>query len=159
MGCNMFKTHKTNTKIDNIDLTTSKEFIVPEDSVPDRLMVSVHYVDNSMYWSRQIGGAAWEKYIDGQIALLNKAFTSRGIPVFLGETTAHYPKENIIVAAKYAASSECLEYVLTKLTDNGFVPVIWDTPENFYLRKEQRINDDADKIVISKIAGILKERE
>ncbi len=143
----------------NIDLTTSKEFIVPEDSVADRLMVSVHYVDNSMYWSRQIGGANWEKYIDSQIALLNKAFTSRNIPVFLGETTAHYPKANFTAAATHSTSSECLEYVLTKLTDNGFVPVIWDTPENFYLRKEQRINDDADKAVISRIAGILKERK
>ena len=128
-------------------------------SVPDRLIVSVHYVDNSMYWSRQIGVANWERYIDSQIALLNKAFTSRNIPVFLGETTARYPKENFTAAAKYKTTSECLEYVLTKLTDNGFVPVIWDTPENFYLRKEQRINDDADKIVISKIAGILKERK
>ena len=90
---------------------------------------------------------------------MNKAFTSRGIPVFLGETTAHYPKANFTAAATHSTSSECLEYVLTKLTDNGFVPVIWDTPENFYLRKEQRINDDADKIVISKIAGILKERK
>lgn len=143
----------------NIDMTTGKDFIVPEDSVADRLMVSVHYVDNSMYWSRQIGGANWERYIDSQIALLNKAFTSRNIPVFLGETTARYPKENFTAAAKYKTTSECLEYVLTKLTDNGFVPVIWDTPENFYLRKEGRINDDADKVVVSKIAGILKERK
>lgn len=143
----------------NIDMTTGKDFIVPEDSVADRLMVSVHYVDNSMYWSRQIGGASWERYIDSQIALLNKAFTSRNIPVFLGETTARYPKENFTAAAKYKTTSECLEYVLTKLTDNGFVPVIWDTPENFYLRKEGRINDDADKVVVSKIAGILKERK
>ena len=143
----------------NIDMTTGKDFIVPEDSVADRLMVSVHYVDNSMYWSRQIGGANWERYIDSQIALLNKAFTSRNIPVFLGETTARYPKENFTAAATHKTTAECLEYVLTKLTDNGFVPVIWDTPENFYLRKEGRINDDADKAVINRIAGILKERK
>ena len=143
----------------NIDMTTGKDFIVPEDSVADRLMVSVHYVDNSMYWSRQIGGANWERYIDSQIALLNKAFTSRNIPVFLGETTARYPKENFTAAAIHKTTAECLEYVLTKLTDNGFVPVIWDTPENFYLRKEGRINDDADKAVINRIAGILKERK
>ena len=143
----------------NIDMTTGKDFIVPEDSVADRLMVSVHYVDNSMYWSRQIGGANWEKYIDSQIALLNKAFTSRNIPVFLGETTARYPKENFTAAATHKTTAECLEYVLTKLTDNGFVPVIWDTPENFYLRREGRINDDADKAVINRIAGILKERK
>ncbi|MDE7280700.1 MAG: glycoside hydrolase family 5 protein, partial [Ruminiclostridium sp.] len=64
----------------NIDNTTAPEFLMPTDTVSDRLMVSVHYVDNAMYWTNQIGGQAWLDYTDSQIALLNKAFTEKNIP-------------------------------------------------------------------------------
>lgn len=138
----------------NIDLTTRKSFVIPQDSAQNKLMVSVHYVDNSMYWSNQIGGVVWKKYIDGQISLLNKAFTSNGIPVFLGETTAGYPKRNMVANCEYS-SAECVEYVLNKLTENGFVPVIWDTPENFYLRRECRIADPENAAVIERVSSKL----
>ena len=59
----------------NIDKTTSSRFQMPEDMVNDRLMVSVHYVDNSMYWSNKIGGEEWLKYIDSQCAELKKGFS------------------------------------------------------------------------------------
>lgn len=36
----------------NIDLTTAPDFLMPQDTVENRLMVSVHYVDNSMYWMK-----------------------------------------------------------------------------------------------------------
>lgn len=140
----------------NIDLTTKPDFLIPQDSAKNKLMVSVHYVDNATYWQRQIGGTNWEKYIDSQINLLNKAFTSKGIPVFLGETTAQYPKENFTASPKHASSAECLDYVLGKLLDNNFVPVIWDTPENFYLRREMRINNEENRDVIEKFHLMLQ---
>lgn len=136
----------------NIDLTTAKDFLIPEDSAENRLMVSVHYVDNSMYWSRQIGGSQWVKYIDSQCALLDKAFTSKGIPVFLGETTANYPADRL-TGNLYPKSHECLEYVLTKLLDHGFVPVIWDThnDHSFYDRNACIIRNENDRAVIEKV--------
>lgn len=138
----------------NVDLTTSKAFIVPEDSVENRLMVSVHYVDNSMYWSNQIGGAAWEKYIDYQCKLLEKAFTARNIPVFFGETTAGYPSSNMYAGSK-RSSAECVEYVLTKLLDYGFVPVIWDTHsgQSFYDRYEMKIRQEDNAEVIKNLSA------
>ena len=110
----------------NIDMTTSDQFVMPADSVKDRLMVSVHYVDNAMFWSNEIGGDKWLDYIDSQCALLKSAFTDKGIPVFLGETTSIYPQSNFSSSAEHTDTSECLEIVLQKLTDNGFVPVLWD---------------------------------
>lgn len=68
----------------NIDKTTSPEFVMPTDTVSDRLMVSVHYVDNMMYWINKIGGDDWVNYVDDQIAKLNEAFTQKNIPVFVG---------------------------------------------------------------------------
>ena len=138
----------------NIDNTTSDKFIIPEDSAENKLMVSVHYVDNAIYWQNQIGGQRWLSYIDDQCSKLERAFTSRGIPVFLGETTSVYPKSNFAEDAKYKSSSECLQTVLEELTDRGFVPVLWDTG-GFYLRNECRIRSEEEAEVIRSIAGKL----
>ncbi len=138
----------------NIDLTTSAEFVVPIDTASDRLMVSVHYVDNAMYWSNKIGGQEWLDYIDSQCELLKKAFTDKGIPVFLGETTSIYPNSNFASDAKYKNSTECLEIVLDKLHSYGFVPVLWDTNDNFYSRTACRIKRESD---MELIAGLSEE--
>ena len=90
---------------------------MPEDMVNDRLMVSVHYVDNSMYWSNKIGGEEWLKYIDSQCAELKKAFLDNDIPVFMGETTSTYTASNMAKDATHTDSSECLSIVLGKLTE------------------------------------------
>ena len=138
----------------NIDLTTASEFIVPEDKAEDRLMVSVHYVDNAVYWSNKVGGQDWLDYIDSQCALLKNAFTDKGIPVFLGETTGIYPRSNFAEDAIYTDSTECLEIVLNKLNEHGFVPVLWDTSNNFYSRTSCMIKDEADRALISRLNDI-----
>ena len=141
----------------NIDNTTSPEFVMPTDTVSDRLMVSVHYVDNVMYWINKIGGEDWINYTDAQIELLNKAFTEKNIPVFMGETSAGYPASNFDSNAIYTDSSECVKIILDKLTDNGFVPVIWDVNDGFYSRTEYRIKSDSDRAVIAEISKKIKK--
>ena len=147
-GCNSERVLIVSGYWTNIDLTTSDSFVMPKDSAADRLMVSVHYVDNSMYWTNNIGGDEWLKYIDSQCALLKKAFTDKNIPVFIGETTAIYPKSNFAKNATHTDSTECLKIVLDKLRENGFVPVIWDTNDNFYSRTLFRVKSDSDKDLI-----------
>ena len=137
----------------NIDLTTSAEFIVPTDTVSDRLMVSVHYVDNAVYWSNKVGGQDWLNYIDSQCELLKKAFTDKGIPVFLGETTSIYPNSNFASDAIYTDSTECLEIVLNKLDEYDFVPVLWDTSNNFYSRTTSQIKRESDKELIASLSS------
>ena len=139
----------------NIDKTTSSRFVMPEDLVNDRLMVSVHYVDNSMYWANKIGSEEWLKYIDSQCAELKDAFLDEDIPVFMGETTSTYPPENFAKDAEYTDSSECLSIVLGKLTDLGIVPVIWDTNSHFYSRTTYKIVNSSDRKVIREYADKL----
>jgi len=136
----------------NIDNTTSPEFIMPTDSVSDRLMVSVHYVDNALYWAKRIGGEEWLSYVYNQIELLNKAFIEKDIPVFLGEITARYPEENFEAGVTDKNSERCVEIILNKLLDNKCVPVIWDTNGHFYSRTEYRIKDDDERSMFKKIA-------
>ncbi len=136
----------------NIDLTTSEEFAIPEDKVKDRIMVSVHYVDNAVYWSNKVGGQEWLDYIDSQCELLKKAFTDKGIPVFLGETTSIYPRTNFADNAIHKDSTECLEIVLNKLDEYGFVPVLWDTSNNFYDRTTYQIKSESDRVLIAELS-------
>lgn len=135
----------------NIDLTSSDKFIMPNDSAEHRLMVSVHYIDNSMYWTNQIGGQSWLDYSRAQCELLKKRFTDNGIPVFVGETTSVYPRSNMAGDALYSTSSECLEVLLEMATDYGFVPVLWDTG-GAYSRTSCKMTSDSDAEVIHKIA-------
>lgn len=141
----------------NIDNTTAPDFVMPEDTASDRLMVSVHYVDNAMYWSKKICGQEWLDYTDAQIELLDKAFLSKNIPVFMGETSAGYPDSNFDQNAIHKDTSECLEIVLDKLTDKGIVPVIWDVNDVFYSRTEYRIKSDSDRKVIKEMSEKVKK--
>lgn len=140
----------------NIDKTTSDQFVMPTDTVKDKLMVSVHYVDNAMYWGKRIGTQQWLDYIDDQCGRLKRAFTDKGIPVFLGECAAGYPDENIGGDAIHKESSECLEIIISEIVDYGFVPVIWDVNDNFYSRTEFKIKDEANAKVVEKILKKLK---
>ncbi len=136
----------------NIDLTTNKQFVMPKDTVEDRLMVSVHYVDNNMYWSNQIGGDAWLEYADSQCKLLKQAFADKGIQVFIGECTSCYDEERYAKDAKHKDSSECMKIILEKIMDCGFVPVLWDVNDGFYSRTEYKIKSDSDAAVIRELS-------
>lgn len=136
----------------NIDRTTDERFIIPTDSVEDRIMVSVHYIDNAMYWSKSLGNDKWIEYSKAQCELLKKAFSDKGIPVFIGEIASIYSGENIAADAIYTQSSECLEIMIEMILDYRFVPVLWDINDSFYSRTEFRIKSDSDKVLIEKIA-------
>lgn len=132
----------------NIDATTDARFRMPEDVVEDRLMVSVHYIDNACYWTNSIGNEAWLDYSRSQCELLKARFLDQGIPVFVGECTAGYPPERISWDATVTDSSDCLETILGMIAEYGMVPVLWDVCDGFYLRSEQRIASEEDQAVI-----------
>ncbi len=137
----------------NIDLTTSSEFKVPTDTVDNKLMVSVHYVDNSMYWSNQIGSQRWMDYSIDQCEKLKSAFYDKGIPVFVGETTGGYQADKFAKNATVTTSSDALDYMLRLITSYGFTPVIWDTPNGFYNRNTYQIKSSTDAEVIKTLAA------
>lgn len=136
----------------NIDLTTDARFHIPEDKVNDRIMVSVHYVDNAMYWTNNIGGQKWLDYSKAQCELLKKAFTDKGIQVFVGECTSIYDAERFASNAIYTDSTECLEIMYDMMLDYGFIPVLWDVNNNFYSRTKYKIKSESDKALIEKLS-------
>lgn len=140
----------------NIDKTTNELFVMPTDTTPDKLMISVHYIDNGNYWANTVGGDEWRDYSTAQCELLKTAFTDKGIPVFVGECTSIYESEHFAENADVTDSSECLKYILSMAADNGFVPVLWDTNDNFYSRTDCKIKSDSDAAVITEIAAKIK---
>jgi endoglucanase len=111
--------------------TASADYVLPKDSVPDKLLISVHYYtpwpfvgmtkDESWgrmraTWGTRADYAELEKLFD-----LMQAFSERNdIPVFVGEFNASDRKETAsrirwMVAAKDAALKR------------GMVPVLWET--------------------------------
>ena len=142
----------------NIDNTTRAEFQMPSDSADDKLMVSVHYIDNSVYWRRMVGNDRWMEYSKAQCDLLQERFTDQGIPVFVGECTSIYAPEYCIKHPQYEGSSLCLQMLLDMAADYGFVPVLWDVNDNFYSRTDCKIKEPADQAVITEVAERIHNR-
>lgn len=124
----------------NIDATMLEVgFVLPEDTTEGRLMVSVHYYDpyelclnesSKIYkWGESAPQGfkpSWghEDYADAQMKKLYDAYTSKGIPVILGEYGAidkRWSNENNYEYRRYY-----LEYVANAAVANGVLPVYWD---------------------------------
>ena len=142
----------------NIDNTTKESFKMPEDSADDKMMVSVHYIDNACYWTNQIGGQHWLDYSKAQCELLKNAFTEKDIPVFVGECTGYYEPSRFEAGATVTQSSDCLDTILGMAADYGFVPVIWDVNDGFYSRTENKIKSESDQKVITDIAKRIADK-
>ncbi len=137
----------------NIDYTTKDKFLMPQDTAEDKLMVSVHYIDNMKYWSCRIGAADWMSYSEQQCKLLKTAFIDKGIPVFVGECNAIYDKEHMAQNAEISESSECLRYIMNLALDYELVPVIWDVHNNMYNRTTCTFRNESDLAVIGDMAA------
>ncbi len=138
----------------NIDRTTDLRFKMPEDTAENKLMVSVHYIDNNMYWSNQIGSETWHDYAESQCKLLRDRFSLAGIPVFVGETTAGYDGR-MSSDNSYGSSQDCIrELIRMAKEEYGFIPVFWDTHHSdgtaFYDRVNCKITDSENAATVKK---------
>lgn len=143
----------------NIDRTTDERFVVTEDTVKDRLMVSVHYADNACYWEKSIGSRHWVDYTNSQCELLKKAFIDKGIPVFMGEINANYDEESLSKNKIYDTSAECVEVSLGILKSYKILPVVWDTNDSLYYRTLCRIKSPDLRAVINDFTGVVHSDE
>jgi endoglucanase len=119
---------------------TLKHAVMPKDSVPDRLMMEVHYYDpydftlngKSKVW--QWGANAkdpkatqtWadEPWVEKEFGALNERFVRQGIPVLIGEYGA-YPKKRYPGMRAYV--HDWIRVVTSSMRRHGIVPIWWDT--------------------------------
>jgi aryl-phospho-beta-D-glucosidase BglC (GH1 family) len=140
----------------NIDETESLFGSMPTDVVEDRLMVEVHYYDPwqfcgmtqdeswgtmAYFWgSYKVGDskrdASWGDlaYMQKQFKKMKDMFTSKGIPVILGEYGAITSHDNDITDPDLLTAHHNSRYEFNKLVTReaknyGLVPFMWDTGE------------------------------
>jgi endoglucanase len=124
----------------NIDVTVARN-TVPEDTVPHRLMMEVHYHDpynftlngDSKVW--QWGSIAkdasatetWanEPWVDAEFQKMKARFVDQGVAVIVGEYGAYLKPTH--PDATYRM--HWARYVTRSIVEHGLVPMWWDTGE------------------------------
>ncbi len=130
----------------DIDKTATDKFVIPRDTVPDKLMLSVHYYtpwpfagmtkDESwgkmrMTWGTQDDLAELRRNFDKLEAFSKK----RDIPVFLGEFGADNSKDP-------RSRAKWLLSVALTAQSRDMVPVLWDTGQDVSRKPPFAISDE-----------------
>jgi len=112
--------------------TVDARFLMPQDTVPNKLLVSVHYYtpatfciaddpNNSWGFRNTWGTTADYNELNQHINRLKVRFIDNGIPVIMGEY-------GVTVRNKEEASrARWMTAVAQACIDNGIIPVLWDT--------------------------------
>ncbi len=124
----------------NIAKTCDDRFKMPKDTIPDKLLVSVHYYDPWNYCGTD-SGTQWGTHgeYETQNADLKKMtkFTEQGYGVIIGEYG--------VLAKDDGTLKDSITAYTENLFDNcdryNFVPMLWDT-STFFLRSELTFSDD-----------------
>ena len=135
----------------NIDLATTYD-VMPQDNVPDAMMLEVHFYspynftmmtkdeswgNQAYYWGsgNHFNGSrhnvTWgeEAYMQSQMQQMRNKYTSKGIPVIMGEFgTLWRTMPQGESQEKHDASINSWYYTLCRYAvSNGIVPFVWDT--------------------------------
>jgi endoglucanase len=115
----------------DIEKTCDSQYVLPKDTLPHRLFISVHYYTPWQFcgmtedadWGKMM--PTWGTPADyGQVEQLfdkMKGFTAKhDIPAFIGEFNASEKKES-------ASRVRWMSAVANAATSRGMVPVLWDT--------------------------------
>lgn len=124
----------------NIAKTCDDRFKMPKDTIPDKLLVSVHYYDPWNYCGTD-SGTQWGTHgeYETQNADLKKMtkFTEQGYGVIIGEYG--------VLAKDDGTLKDSITTYTENLLDNcdlyNFVPMLWDT-STFFVRSELTFSDD-----------------
>ena len=118
----------------NIDKTTSSGFVLPRDTVPHKLLLSVHYytpwpfagMEHDESWGKMQptwGDAHDKAELKEQMDKMEAYSKAKDIPVFIGEfgaTNKKDPRSRAIWMLAVAVSAEARD----------MVPVLWDTGQD-----------------------------
>ncbi len=129
---------------------------LPTDAVKDRMMVEVHFYSPSQFCLLMDGDASWGKMfyywganhhstiepdrnatwgeetdVDNTFSKMKSKFSSKQIPVILGEYGTYRRTNSKYVPKDLATHNDAVDYWLTYITkraiENGMKPFYWDT--------------------------------
>ena len=117
----------------DIDLTCDALFKMPQDTLEDRMLLSLHYytpavfciLDQDASWGRNQtdwgSRGDYDQLLD-QFDKIRRNFIDRGVPVILGEYGVSFSRTKV-----EAARTRWIAAVTQTCLDNGICPVFWDT--------------------------------
>ena len=134
----------------NWEYTANGYFKLPVDTVSGRQIVSFHFYDpsdfvyncNTHEWPNTWYGGRGEKaYIDTAFGEMKTYFTSKDIPVIIGENGPfRYTKNDANTPAARANRLDYIDYMYGKARENEIVPCFW---ECFYVVYEGQVEGDS----------------
>ena len=111
----------------------SSGFILPNDTAPDKLMVSFHYYDPYEFGIQgskpSWGSPADKQKVDADFAPVKAKFVDNNVPVIIGECGAVmqlYPDDPAKEQQARQSRREYMPYVFGAAKKYGMVPVYWD---------------------------------
>jgi endoglucanase len=113
--------------------TTASYFILPNDSVPNRQIVTFHYYDPYEFGiegSRHIWGSEEDKQqVEEDFTPFKIRFIENSIPVIIGESGAVlqlHPDDNVKKEQARQSRLDYISHVYGKAKEYGLVPLYWD---------------------------------
>lgn len=151
-GNNLYRTLVVQCPMTDIDRAYQYMDLVT-DPTPLSLMTEVHYYtpwsfcgvnEGTFFWGEdykiygQIEEGYQEDYVCSQFNKVREMFTSKGIPVVLGEFGAQYGNKVKLEDPELQAKAEesrayFMQYVTEQAKNYGLIPFIWDDGWNFPL--------------------------
>lgn len=132
----------------NIDKTCDERFVMPKDTVSDKLLVSVHFYDPWDYagadTKRTFGTKSQLEAMNDQFAKMSK-FTEQGYGVVIGEYAALSNSDGSIKKGR----NTYVKNVLDNCDALNLVPVLWDQSE-YYNRHTHKWTASSTKKIFKK---------
>lgn len=129
----------------DIDTTCDSRFVMPTDTIQNKLLISVHYYTPSIYCINE-GGSTWgnQKEFEEQNAFLEKMtqFTEKGYGVVIGEY-------GVFIREDDSLKEGTIEYYTNFLANcdlYGYAPMLWDCNRLFSKSELKIINDQVAKM-------------
>ena len=130
----------------DVALTCDEAFKMPKDSA-EHCAVSVHYytpatfciLEEDSNWGKmrtEWGDDADKEELRKNMDLLKTTFIDKGIPVIMGEYGTTKKERSEEVVRLYLTS------VCSEAYSRGICPILWDTTDNFYDRKNAKMLDE-----------------
>jgi len=129
-----------NTYAASAEQAAMNGLVVPADTAPKKIIVSIHAYTPFNYAHENPGDSTWKSNSSQITGVMNRAsntFVSKGIPVILGEFGARVQKDGPI-------RNEWAEFYVKSARDKNIPCIIWDDSGNFKLldRPTNTFNSD-----------------
>ncbi len=122
----------------NISKTCDSRYVMPTDTTPGHLLVSVHYyspavyclvdkVDNSWGYSATWGTDADKAAMKEELQTMKRTFVDRGYPVVIGEYGVSDTRMDDNTFVRKEGRDLFFQTLCDYTLNNGMCPVLWDT--------------------------------